>query len=371
MPALNLSEQNRSSSSRELPLASIIITNYNYEKFLPRAIDSALQQTYPLKQIIVVDDGSTDNSRQIINQYGNQITPVFQENRGMTAATNTGFSASRGEIIFFLDSDDVFFPHKVEEMVNYYLQVTPQNPNVLIFNRLETITDDGMFLELTHNEGLPTVDGKRKNGRFEKLSDPEAAYRHIQKWGFLPFTASPTSGLSLTRSLAGQIFPLPEERSLSQDRLLICGSMLLGTVYGSSQVLGAYIIHGDNKILIIARNFGVKNYRIQITTNFINDILQKINKDRIASFNDSRYAKSYYKNSGSTKGLLKLTYKVPARCFCRDTVWFSIKTLWLCLKIVLGIKKGPRRTKTAKLFAKAKKDAVKAGFSSSNISLEK
>ena len=102
MSALNLSEQKSSSPSRELPLVSIIITNYNYEKFLPRAIDSALQQTYPVKQIIVVDDGSTDNSRQIINQYGKQITPVFQKNRGVTSATNTGFFCKPGgDPLFF------------------------------------------------------------------------------------------------------------------------------------------------------------------------------------------------------------------------------------------------------------------------------
>ena len=360
MSELNLSEQKNSSPSRELPLVSIIIINYNYEKFLPRAIDSAFQQTYPLKQIVVVDDGSTDNSRQIINQYGNKITPVFQENRGITSATNTGFFASRGEIIFFLDSDDVFFPHKVEEMVKHYLHVMPQNPDVLIFHRLEMTTDEGMILELTPNEGLRTVDGKRKNGPFEKLSDPEAAYRHIQKWGFLPFMNSPTSGLSLTRSLANQIFPLPEERLGGQDRLLIYGSMLLGTVYGSSQVLGSYITHRDSDCFIKGGS-GSENDRKRITINFVNDILQKINKDRIASLDDSRYAKSYYnksyyKNSGSIKGLLKLAYKVPARCFCWETTWFSIQALWLCLKIVLGIKKkGPRLTKQAKLFAKAKK----------------
>jgi glycosyltransferase involved in cell wall biosynthesis len=284
----------------------------------------------------------------------------------VTSATNTGFFASRGEILFFLDSDDVFFPHKVEEMVNYYLQVIPQNPDVLIFHRLEKITNEGMILQLTHNEGLRTVDNKRKNEPFEKLSDPEAAYRHIQKWGFLPFMASPTSGLSLTRSLARRIFPLPEERVLAQDQLFIWGAMLLGTVYGSSQVLGSYIIHGDNKSFIDGRS----RRRRQITVNFVNDILQKINKDRIASFDDSRYAKSHYNHSGSIKGLLKLAYKVPARCFCREAIWFSIKTLWLCLKIVLGIKKGPRLTKKERQFAKAKDEAVKAGFSSSNIRLE-
>ncbi|HPD61040.1 MAG TPA: glycosyltransferase, partial [Thermodesulfobacteriota bacterium] len=96
MSALNSIERKVSSPANALPLVSIIITNYNYEKFLPRAIESALQQTYPMKEIIVVDDGSTDNSPHIINSYGNQITPVFQENRERVAATNTGFFASRG-----------------------------------------------------------------------------------------------------------------------------------------------------------------------------------------------------------------------------------------------------------------------------------
>lgn len=359
MSTFNHREQKSSSPSRELPLVTIIIINYNYEKFLSRAIDSALQQTYPFKQIVVVDDGSTDNSRQIIHQYGDQVTRVFQENKGTTAATNSGFLASRGEIVFFLDSDDVFFPHKVEEIVKCYLKVIPQNPDVLIFHRLDTITDDGMTLRITHNEGFRTMDGKRKSGPFEKLSDPEAAYRHIQKWGFLPFMTSPTSGLSMSRSLALRFFPLPEERVLFQDVLLIFGSMLLGTVYGSSQVLGSYIIHGDN-ISLLASGLGNNKNRIQITVNFINDILQKNKKDRRASFYDSRYAKFHYKSSGSTKGLLLLAYKVPRRCFCRETIWFSIKTLWLCLRIFLGIKKGPWLTKTAKLFEKAKKEALKA-----------
>ncbi|HJX31854.1 MAG TPA: glycosyltransferase family A protein [Thermodesulfobacteriota bacterium] len=102
------SAQKGYSPSQELPLASIIITSYNYDKFLSRIIDSALQQTYPFKEVIVVDDGSTDNSRHIINSYGDRIIPVFKENGGLNSATNAGFFASRGEIIFFLDSDDIF-----------------------------------------------------------------------------------------------------------------------------------------------------------------------------------------------------------------------------------------------------------------------
>jgi len=352
-----LSEQKSYAFPNELPLASIIISNYNYEKFIGRAIDSALQQTYPLKEIIVVDDGSTDNSRQIINQYGNQITTIFQENQGIVPATNTGFFASRGEIIFFLDSDDCFFPQKVEEMVKYYLRVMPQTPQAMIFHRLAMTNDEGIVFYLMPPNGLRTLDRKKENGPFAKLSDPDAAYRHIQKWGFLPFNTSYTSytsGLSLSRSLANCIFPLPNERVLPQDRLLFYGAMLFGTVYGTTKVLGSYSIHGDNASLQKGKELGNQKARVHLTINFVNDILQKINKDRIASFYDTRYARSYYKNYGLTKELLKLTYKVPTRCLSLGTMWFSIKLLWYCFQLVVGIKKRPRLSMNEKILEKAK-----------------
>src|SRR5713226_5859186 len=86
--------------------ASIIVNNYNYGRFLKDAIDSALHQSYPGVEVIVVDDGSTDHSREIIASYGDRIIPVLKENGGQASAFNAGFSQSRGKVIFFLDSDD-------------------------------------------------------------------------------------------------------------------------------------------------------------------------------------------------------------------------------------------------------------------------
>ena len=345
-------KQKISTPSHDLPLASIIITSYNYENFLPRAIDSALRQTYPVKEIIVVDDGSTDNSRNIINRYEDQIISVFQENKGRSFATNTGFFMSRGEIIFFLDADDFFFPHKVETMVNYFLQVMPQTPDALIFHRLEMRPDDGSSPSLYRPRNLRTLDGKKKTGLFEKLSDPESAYRYIQKWGFLPFFNCSTSGLSLTRSLADKIFPLPIERIPSQDAPLVYASLVLGTVYGTSQVLASYIIHGKN-ICLNAGRLSEEDIRNQTYEKFLNDILQHLNKGRIASFYESRRAQAYYRHTGSTQELLKLAYKVPARCLCWETLWFSLQTHWYCLKSTLGIRKTHRETKE-KLFTNTK-----------------
>src|SRR5260221_12358121 len=94
--------------------ASIIVTSYNYERFLGHAIESALAQTHGETEVIVVDDGSTDGSRRVIDAFGNRITSVPKANAGQASAFNAGFAASSGEIVPFLDSDDVLLPTATE-----------------------------------------------------------------------------------------------------------------------------------------------------------------------------------------------------------------------------------------------------------------
>lgn len=102
------------------PLVSVIIPNYNYERYLREAIDSALAQTYPNIEIIVVDDGSTDSSREIIESYGSEIRAVFQKNQGVSAARNNGAATSKGEYIAFLDADDVWLPEKLQSQIHTF-----------------------------------------------------------------------------------------------------------------------------------------------------------------------------------------------------------------------------------------------------------
>jgi len=99
-------------------LVSVIIPCYNHGRFLPKSIESIQQQAYPAIEIIVVDDGSTDNTREVAQQYP-QVRYVYQTNQGLSAARNTGIAHSKGEFLIFLDADDWLFPGAIETNLAY------------------------------------------------------------------------------------------------------------------------------------------------------------------------------------------------------------------------------------------------------------
>ena len=88
------------------PLFSIIINNYNYARFLGTAIESCLAQDQASVETIVVDDGSTDDARAVIERFGDRVRPLFKTNGGQASAFNAGFAVSRGKYVLFLDADD-------------------------------------------------------------------------------------------------------------------------------------------------------------------------------------------------------------------------------------------------------------------------
>ena len=96
---------------------SVIIPAYNGDRFIGEAIAGILAQTYTDYEIIVVDDGSTDNTKQVVQQYGDCIRYFSQANQGVASSRNLGLSKARGEYIAFLDQDDVFLPHKLADQV--------------------------------------------------------------------------------------------------------------------------------------------------------------------------------------------------------------------------------------------------------------
>ena len=132
------------------PLVSVIIPNYNYAHYLPQALDSVLAQTYPRVEIMVIDDGSTDDSENVLRGYGDRIRSIKQQNQGVSAARNLGARETRGELLAFLDADDFWLPEKLERQVQRFVA----DPELgLVHCGVEEIHDNGDHL-LFRLEGL-------------------------------------------------------------------------------------------------------------------------------------------------------------------------------------------------------------------------
>lgn len=130
----------RQASSSDRPLVTALINSYNYGRYLPFAINSVLAQTYKNIEIIVVDDGSTDYTRDVLAQYGDKITTVRTENGGQGHAFNVGLPRARGELVMLLDADDVWLPQKVERMV----VLAAQYPEaVMLYHQFTNFGRDG------------------------------------------------------------------------------------------------------------------------------------------------------------------------------------------------------------------------------------
>ena len=210
------------------PLVSVLIASYNHEKFIGVAIDSCLNQTYSPIEVIVVDDGSTDKSREIIANYGKKIIPVFKENEGAISTRNVGFSVCKGEYICLLDSDDYFFPEKIAELVKV---VTSGLEIGWYFHRVKAIdTEKGELIRITP-------------GKLTGYCDIRKDIRR----GRMPIHV-PTSGLSFSRGLFQQMQPLPvkKEKYGVSDRYLRVVAASLSPGYFEDKPLGILRVHDKN-----------------------------------------------------------------------------------------------------------------------------
>jgi glycosyltransferase involved in cell wall biosynthesis len=104
------------------PLVSVIIPTYNREKIITRAIDSVFAQTYRDFEIVVLDDGSQDNTRAVAQAYGPKVHYFYQDNKGIAGARNAGMHQTAGDYIAFLDSDDYWLPGKLEQQMALFSQ---------------------------------------------------------------------------------------------------------------------------------------------------------------------------------------------------------------------------------------------------------
>lgn len=209
-------------------LVSIIINNYNYEQFIGVAIDSAMAQTYSNIEIIVVDDGSTDNSRDVIASYGDRIHSIFQPNGKQAAALNTGFSACKGDVIFFLDADDYLLPTAVEQVVNEFGSGIGK-----VHFRLKVVNGENQPLGYS----IPSVGMDLASGQ---------VWRELLQTS--SYVSSPMSGNAYRRETLEPLFPIPDEYKMTaDDYLMISTPFYAGKLAGINEPTGAYRVHNSNQ----------------------------------------------------------------------------------------------------------------------------
>ncbi len=217
-----------------MPLVSIIITSYNYGSFLRDSIDSALNQRHKDTEVIVVDDGSTDNSREIIAGYRERITAVMKENGGQGSAFNAGFSVSRGDVVIFLDSDDKLSGEAVEEIVKVWRDDLSK-----VHYRLRTIDCEGKAFD----NYCPPLLLPLGSGDLRSRITTQGVYR-----------TSPTSGNAFGRSFLSAVLPIPEgEWRLCPDAYLHALAPFYGMIAAIEKPLGYYRVHGSNASAALKR----------------------------------------------------------------------------------------------------------------------
>lgn len=214
-------------------IASILINNYNYAQFVGQAIKSALNQTYLDVEVIVVDDGSTDNSRDVISSFGDRIKAIYKENGGQASAFNVGFAASQGDFIFLLDADDIFYLKKIEECVQIFESHDHIN---WIFHQLKYIDSQSRLID-----NLNILN--KSNCKDIEIINVQESLRKGRRFNFIP---PATSGLCFKRKVLASILPMPEYIKITSDNYIKFSALFLssGIIYSAS--LASQRIHESN-----------------------------------------------------------------------------------------------------------------------------
>lgn len=214
------------------PLVSILINNYNYGHFLSAAIDSALNQTYSNLEVIVVDDGSTDKSQQVIEAYGDRIVAILKTNGGQASAFNIGFEQSQGDIICFLDSDDIFLANKIEKVVKAFEEYQEAG---WCYHPLRMV-----------NLSLEAIEPSQSYSKTSNLYDIRQRLCKGKLRGELPIQGTATSGICFQRKLLEQILPMPEEIQITSDDYIKYAALGIDKGIVLLEEIALQRIHGNN-----------------------------------------------------------------------------------------------------------------------------
>lgn len=220
---------------------SVIIPNYNYGRFLRSAITSALSVRWSDVEVIVVDDGSSDDSVKVARAFGSRITLLQQANAGPRVACNRGFAASSGDWVVFLDSDDRILPGAADAIVGH------ERPGI---SKVQ----------------FPM---QRINASGEQVGSPFPRYRTapdgatVRHWmrATASYPTPPGSGNIYSRWFLEQLFPLSDECGDASDSMCLAAAPLLGDVVTDRRAMFQYRVHGRNRSYLLG-DFG--RFRTQI-----------------------------------------------------------------------------------------------------------
>ena len=208
-------------------LVSVIIINHNYGRFLHTCIDSVLAQSHYPVEIIAVDDGSTDGSAEILKAYGDRVTTLRQENLGHVKAFNAGFAASSGDVVLFVDADDVLYPDCLAAVLSAWRDGLSK-----VQFRLDTIDASGIDL----NMPFPAYSSALDAGEIRRRSIAS---------GYYPWPVS--TGNAYARNYLLSVMPVPHPRIWkAPDGYVNKLAPLFGDVETLPRQLGAYRVHGGN-----------------------------------------------------------------------------------------------------------------------------
>lgn len=214
---------------------SVIICAYNYARFLPRCLESALSQSLPADEIIVVDDGSTDETAEAVQRFP-QVRYIRQQNAGKAAAFNRGFCESHGDLICHLDADDYWLPRKLERIIETF--VRHDAGGVLH----EAIYVDGDDRHLYGSEAATEGSSASRRLSFQDVLLMCFIYRPPNAiFGSLGVANT----ICVRREAVADCFPMPSDLGLAVDGALLLSAARHGLVR-LSEKLSAYRHHGNN-----------------------------------------------------------------------------------------------------------------------------
>jgi glycosyltransferase involved in cell wall biosynthesis len=209
------------------PLITVLINTYNYGHFVEQAIDSIVSQDFPLEkvEILVVDDGSTDNTSERVRKYGSRIRYLYKPNGGQASALNLGIAKARGEIIALLDADDLFLPGKLARIAEAFRQ----DPALgMVYHRL-------LEWHMQTDERREWRHFSPVSGDIHKLPDQ-----------FLLYVTQPTSCITFRRTSLNRLLPIPESIRMLADCYLAALIPFLSPILAIPEFLAIYRIHETN-----------------------------------------------------------------------------------------------------------------------------